>query len=277
MTLAVIVVVCIVLLVLGFLFRGCRSGRRRAWTGRSAPASARAARRPGPIGKLFSKMFGTSRKATNKSASTGPQGARQDAGLAGRPATRAARPRPPRRRRAARRTPPRSVAGTVLLGRRSVAGRLLLGSPSICGIETRSGGVVGGVQDVVGELADVLDQPLALLPEDASVEDDLLRVGVGLLAQQLRLALGSLDAPLRLGARAGGYLLGGLVGALEDAGGLLADLGDRLLDDRFLRLAGLEVADDLDDLLQEARRRPRGRNRASPPGTCGSRVVGSAA
>jgi hypothetical protein len=26
---------------------------------------------PGPIGKLFSKSFGTSRKATNKSASTG--------------------------------------------------------------------------------------------------------------------------------------------------------------------------------------------------------------
>ena len=26
---------------------------------------------PGPIGRLFSKSFGTSRKATNKSASTG--------------------------------------------------------------------------------------------------------------------------------------------------------------------------------------------------------------
>ena len=38
---------------------------------------------PGPLGKLFSKMFGTSRKATNKSAATGQARARQDAGLAG--------------------------------------------------------------------------------------------------------------------------------------------------------------------------------------------------
>ena len=78
------------------------------------------------------------------------------------------------------------------------------GSPEHLRHRDALAGVIGGVQDVVGELAeDVLDEPLALLPEDASVEHDLLRVGVGLLTQQLRLALGSLYAPLRLGARAG--------------------------------------------------------------------------
>jgi Family of unknown function (DUF6411) len=71
MTLAVIVGVCLVLLVLGFLLP-----RLSIWpqegVDRTLGAGQRAGgRAPGPIGKLFSKMFGTSRKATNKSASTG--------------------------------------------------------------------------------------------------------------------------------------------------------------------------------------------------------------
>ena len=71
------------------------------------------------------------------------------------------------------------------------------------------------------------------------------------LAEQLGLALGALDAALGLGARARGDLVGRLVGALEDAGGLLADLRERPLDDGLLRLPALELADELGDLLHE--------------------------
>ena len=71
MTIAVIVVVCIVLLVLGFLLP-----RLSIWPQRGVDKTLGAGQRaggkaPGPLGKLFSKMFGTSRRATNKSASTG--------------------------------------------------------------------------------------------------------------------------------------------------------------------------------------------------------------
>ena len=71
MTIAAIVAVCIVLLVLGFLLP-----RLSIWPQRGVDRTLGAGQRtggraPGPIGKLFSKSFGTSRKATNKSASTG--------------------------------------------------------------------------------------------------------------------------------------------------------------------------------------------------------------
>lgn len=71
MTVVVIVGVCIVLLVLAFLLP-----RLSIWpqegVDRTLGAGQRAGgKAPGPIGKLFSKMFGKSRKATNKSASTG--------------------------------------------------------------------------------------------------------------------------------------------------------------------------------------------------------------
>jgi hypothetical protein len=70
-TIAVIIVVCIVLLVLGFLLP-----RLSIWpqegVDRTLGAGQRAgSKAPGPIGMLFSKMFGTSRNATNKSAATG--------------------------------------------------------------------------------------------------------------------------------------------------------------------------------------------------------------
>ena len=51
--------------------------------------------------------------------------------------------------------------------------------------------VVGRAEDVVGELADVLDQALALFPERARVGDHLLGVLVGVAAQDLGLALGA--------------------------------------------------------------------------------------
>jgi hypothetical protein len=71
MTILAIVAVCIVLLILGFLLP-----RLSFWPQRGVDRTLGAGQRtggkaPGPIGKLFSKSFGTSRKATNKSASTG--------------------------------------------------------------------------------------------------------------------------------------------------------------------------------------------------------------
>jgi hypothetical protein len=71
MTIAVIVAVCIVLLVLAFLLP-----RLSFWPQKGVDRTLGAGQRaggkaPGPFGKLFSKMFGTSRKATNRSASTG--------------------------------------------------------------------------------------------------------------------------------------------------------------------------------------------------------------
>ena len=71
MTIAVIVGVCIILAVLGFLLP-----RLSIWpqegVDRTLGAGQRAGgKAPGPLGKLFSKMFGSSRKATNKSASAG--------------------------------------------------------------------------------------------------------------------------------------------------------------------------------------------------------------
>jgi hypothetical protein len=71
MTIAIIVGVCIVLAVLAFLLP------RLSWVpqrgvDRSLGAGQRTgSRAPGLLGRLFSKAFGTSRKATNKSASTG--------------------------------------------------------------------------------------------------------------------------------------------------------------------------------------------------------------
>jgi Family of unknown function (DUF6411) len=71
MTIAIIVAVCILLLVLGFLVPRL-STRPQRGVDRTLGAGQRAGgKAPGPIGKLFSKSFGTSRKATNKSASTG--------------------------------------------------------------------------------------------------------------------------------------------------------------------------------------------------------------
>ena len=71
MTIAIIVGACVVLLVLGFLLP-----RLSIWPQRGVDRTLGVGQRaggkaPGPIGKLFSKSFGTSRKATNKSASTG--------------------------------------------------------------------------------------------------------------------------------------------------------------------------------------------------------------
>jgi hypothetical protein len=73
MTIAIIVVVCIVLLVLAFLvprFTGPQRGVDRTL----GAGQRHGGKAPGIIGRLFSKGFGSSRKATNKSAATGRKG-----------------------------------------------------------------------------------------------------------------------------------------------------------------------------------------------------------
>jgi Family of unknown function (DUF6411) len=74
MTIGIIIAVCIVLLILAFLVPRLsrhpqRGVDRTLGVGQSAGGKA-----PGPIGRLFSKSFGMSRRATNKSADTGRKG-----------------------------------------------------------------------------------------------------------------------------------------------------------------------------------------------------------
>ena len=71
MTIAIIVAVCIVLLVLAFLLPRLSAGPQRGVDRTLGVGQRAGGKAPGPIGKLFSKSFGTSRKSTNKSASTG--------------------------------------------------------------------------------------------------------------------------------------------------------------------------------------------------------------
>ena len=71
MTIAIVVGLCVLLLVLGFLFprmsRHAHSGSDKGLAvGQRAGGKA-----PGPIGRLFSKSFGKSRTAASKSHSTG--------------------------------------------------------------------------------------------------------------------------------------------------------------------------------------------------------------
>ena len=71
MTIAIIVVVCVILLILGFLVPRLSCGPQRGVDRTLGVGQRAGGKAPGLIGRLFSKSFGTSRKATNKSASTG--------------------------------------------------------------------------------------------------------------------------------------------------------------------------------------------------------------
>jgi hypothetical protein len=71
MTIAIIVGICILLLVLGFLVPRLSSGPQRGVDRTLGVGQQAGGKAPGILGRLFSKSFGTSRKATNKSASTG--------------------------------------------------------------------------------------------------------------------------------------------------------------------------------------------------------------
>jgi Family of unknown function (DUF6411) len=73
MTIAIVVGACIVLLILGFLLPRLTAPQRGV--DRTLGVGQRAGgKAPGPIGRLFSKSFGHSRRATNKSASMGRRG-----------------------------------------------------------------------------------------------------------------------------------------------------------------------------------------------------------
>jgi hypothetical protein len=71
MTIAIIVAVCIALLVLAFLMPRLSSHPQNGVDRTLGLGQRAGGKAPGPLGRLFSKSFGNSRKATNKSASTG--------------------------------------------------------------------------------------------------------------------------------------------------------------------------------------------------------------
>jgi hypothetical protein len=71
MTIVLIAAVCVALLVLAFLMPRL-SGHPQRGVDRTLGVGQRAGgKAPGVLGRFFSKWIGTSRKATNKSASTG--------------------------------------------------------------------------------------------------------------------------------------------------------------------------------------------------------------
>jgi len=74
MTIAVIIGVCILLLILGFLVPRLSRGPQRGVDKTLGVGQRTGGKAPGPIGRLFSKSFGSSRKATNRSASAGRKG-----------------------------------------------------------------------------------------------------------------------------------------------------------------------------------------------------------
>lgn len=74
MTIAIIVAVCIVLLVLAFLVPRLSRHPQRGVDRTLGVGQRAGGKAPGLIGRLFSKSFGHSRRATNKSASLGRRG-----------------------------------------------------------------------------------------------------------------------------------------------------------------------------------------------------------
>ena len=77
MTIAIIAGVCVILLVLGFLVPRLSGGPQRGVDRTLGVGQRTGGKAPGPLGRLLSKSFGTSRKATNKSASTGRRARRK--------------------------------------------------------------------------------------------------------------------------------------------------------------------------------------------------------
>jgi hypothetical protein len=71
MTIAIIVAVCVVLLVLAFLMPRLSGGPQRGVDRTLGVGQRAGGKAPGVLGRFFSKSFGTSRKATTRSASTG--------------------------------------------------------------------------------------------------------------------------------------------------------------------------------------------------------------
>ena len=74
MTIGIIVAVCIILLVLAFLLPRLSHGPQKGVDRTLGAGQSVGGKAPGILGRFFSKSFGTSRKATNKSASAGRKG-----------------------------------------------------------------------------------------------------------------------------------------------------------------------------------------------------------
>ena len=74
MTIAIIIVVCVILLVLAFLLPRLSRGPQRGVDRTLGVGQRGASHAPGRLGRWLQKPFSSSRKATNKSASKGRQG-----------------------------------------------------------------------------------------------------------------------------------------------------------------------------------------------------------
>jgi hypothetical protein len=71
MTIAVVIGICVVLAILGFLVPRLSNHARRG-TGKGFSLGQRAgSKAPGPIGRLLAKSFGKSQRAADKSHSAG--------------------------------------------------------------------------------------------------------------------------------------------------------------------------------------------------------------
>jgi hypothetical protein len=77
MTIAIIIGVCVVLLVLAFVLPRLSSMPQRGVDRTLGVGQRAGGKAPGPVGRLISKGFGTSRRATNKSAATGRRARRK--------------------------------------------------------------------------------------------------------------------------------------------------------------------------------------------------------
>jgi hypothetical protein len=74
MTIAIIIGVCVLLLILGFLVPRLSTKPQRGVDRTLGVGQQAGGKAPGILGRLFSKSFGTSRRATNRSASAGRRG-----------------------------------------------------------------------------------------------------------------------------------------------------------------------------------------------------------
>jgi hypothetical protein len=74
MLIAAVIVLCIVLFVLAFLFPRLSRGPERGSQAVIGTGGRTAGKAPGPLGRWFRKPFSTSQKAVSKSAGTGRRG-----------------------------------------------------------------------------------------------------------------------------------------------------------------------------------------------------------
>jgi Family of unknown function (DUF6411) len=74
MLIAVIIVVCIVLLLLGFLVPRLSTRPQHGVDATLSTARRTAGKAPGPLGRWLRKPFSTSQRAADKSASAGRRG-----------------------------------------------------------------------------------------------------------------------------------------------------------------------------------------------------------